>query len=315
MGHQLVKTDILLAVWQGEKYLPSLLQSLRDQTNPSFHVIYQDDGSRDSSIALLEEIAGLDSRFTAGLEQGLHLGAAGNFLSLLRQSRADYIFLCDQDDIWEAQKIERMQNIMQQEETVTGKETPLLIHSDCTLIDGEGKVTAPSFFRLQGWDPSATSLAQLLVQNNATGCTMMLNRALADLVIRHGRASDMFMHDWFIALTAAAFGKIVFLDQPLVRYRQHENNAIGASHASLLRRGSAALRKQEEAKARIALTYSHSRAFLSACDADLPAPARNLIKQYLATEKLPKIRRILEIRRLGCVMQSPITRIGQVFFG
>ena len=315
MGNHLVKIAVLLAAYEGEKFLPPLLDSLSAQTWSDFHVLYQDDGSADRTAEILREAAARDARFRAGEAQGQHLGAVGNFLSLLRQTDADVVFLCDQDDVWERDKLARLCAAMREEEARFGRETPLLIHSDCSLIDSEGRSIGPSFFRLQGWDPKAVTLAPLLVQNNATGCTMALNRALADLVRTHGRAETMFMHDWFIALTAAAFGHIRFVDQPLVRYRQHGGNTIGASRESLPRRAAAALHHRREARERIALTYRHTRAFQQAYGALLPPPAGKLVADYLATESLPKLRRIRAVRSLGCVMQSPVTRLGQLLFG
>ena len=310
-----MKTDVLLAVYQGEKYLPFLMNSLYRQTRQDFRILWQDDGSTDGTASYLSGLSSYNSRIVPGSQQNRHLGAAGNFLSLLRQSDADEIFLCDQDDMWEPEKIAVLSDALKKAQQSFGSETPLLIHSDCSLIDENGNLTGASFFRLQGWDPEAVTLPRLLVQNNATGCTMLLNRPLADLVRTYGRAENMFMHDWFIALSAASYGRIIFVDKPLVRYRQHNKNAIGASRASLFQRAGTALKNREEARSRIALTYSHSRSFMEAYGLFLPPAAKQLITDYLATETLPKFARILQIRKLGCVMQSPVTRIGQIFFG
>ena len=108
MGCHLVKTEVLLAACNGSRHLPELLDSLAAQTDPDFTVVMQDDGSEDDTPFLLREYSGRDSRFVFGKEQGQHLGAAGNFISLIRQSDADYVLLCDQDDIWEPFKIELM---------------------------------------------------------------------------------------------------------------------------------------------------------------------------------------------------------------
>ena len=81
------------------------------------------------------------------------------------------------------------------------------------------------------------------------------------------------MHDWFVALTAAAFGHIAFVDKPLTRYRQHGDNAIGASSRSLLVRGMDALHKRKDAKRRILLTYTHTAVFGRLYGEDLPPQA------------------------------------------
>jgi len=309
----MVKTTVLLAVCSGERFLPAQLSSLASQTRKDFTVLYQDDGSADGTANLLNDFSSLS--MVSGKEPGCHFGAAGNFFSLLRQSDSDLYFLCDQDDIWEPDKIETLLKAYEETMKTLSPDTPVLIHSDASLIDEHDHPIFPSFFALQGWDPSATDLPRLLVQNNATGCTMLLNRPLRDLVVSHGDPGKMFMHDWFIALTAAAFGKVIFVNQPLIRYRQHGDNAIGASTSSLLQRGIDALRNRDQAKARIRLTYTHAQSFLDAYGDALPDDAKNIVLRYLDTASMSKLSRVRAVRRGGYLMQSPVTRIGQMLFG
>lgn len=315
MGCDLVKTAVLLTAYNGSKHLPALLDSLMDQTDPDFSVLLQDDGSEDETVSLLTSLCEKDPRFSFGSEQGQHLGAAGNFLSLVRQSDADYVLMCDQDDLWEPDKIAVLKKAMNEMEAEYGADTPLLVHSDCSLISEEGEPIGDSFFRHQGWDPKAVTLAPLLVQNNVTGCTLIMNTPLRKLIASHARAKDLFMHDWFIALTAASFGKIRFVNQPLTRYRQHGDNTIGASSKNLIARGFSALTKRQEAKRRILLTYTHTKVFNKLYEGQLPTEAQEIVTSYLATQHMPKIKRVLTVRRLGCVMQSPVTRLGQLLFG
>ena len=310
-----MSTMILLAVCNGEKHLPALLDSLKAQNDGDFSVLVQDDGSSDGTAALLSELFRTDSRFIPGSESGRHLGAAGNFLSLIRQADADCCLLCDQDDVWEPEKIAVLKQALQNLEKECGSGTPLLVHSDCSLIDESGEKTGDSFFHHQGWDPGAVTLPRLLVQNNVTGCTLIMNRTLRDLIAAHAVAKDLFMHDWFIALTAASFGRIAFVDQPLTRYRQHEGNVIGASSRNLVARGLAALRNRQDAKRRILLTYTHTKVFRKIYGKELPADARNTVDTYLSTQRMRKLPRVLAVRRMGCVMQSPVTRLGQILFG
>ena len=310
-----MSTAVLLTAWNGEAWLPELLSSLQAQTDPDFVVRMQDDGSEDGTVSLLRDIADRDARFLFASEQGKHLGAAGNFISLIRQSKDDYVLLCDQDDIWEPEKIARLKEAMSDLEAQWGKDTPLMVHSDCSLISEEGEKLEDSFFRHQGWDPAAVTLPPLLVQNNVTGCTLIMNAPLRELVAGHARAKELFMHDWFIALTAASFGKIAFVNAPLTRYRQHGGNTIGASSKTLMARGLAAFGKRRDAKRRILLTYTHTKVFRQGYGDLLPADARSVIDGYLATQRMRKIPRILAVRKLGCVMQSRVTRLGQIFFG
>ena len=306
---------VLLAAYNGEAFLPAQLASLQAQEDADFSVLMQDDGSRDGTAALLAQTAGRDPRFRLGACPGQHLGAIGNFWNLLGQTDAPYTALCDQDDVWRPRRLALGLAAMAAAEAELPPDTPVLVHGDCRLMAEDGSVLKESFFAHQGWDPGAVTLAPLLVQNNVTGCTVLMNAALRRLALEIGKPERMFMHDWFLALIAAAFGRVVFLPEALVDYRQHGQNVQGASRKGLLARGMKALGAVEKAKARIALTYRHTAAFAEAAGDRLPAEARRLTEAYLATEKMPKLQRIRTVRELGCVMQSPVTRAGQVLFG
>lgn len=308
-------TTVLLATYNGARFLPCLLSSLQQQDITDFTVLMQDDGSTDATSALLQGIAAEDPRFTHAAENGHHFGSKGNFISLIRQCRSPYIALCDQDDQWEPDRLSRCLSAMHEAEARYGADTPLLIHSDARLVDEQGTPLQESFFRHQGWDPAAVTLPRLLVQNNVTGCTLLMNAALRDLVARYADPATMHMHDWFIALTAAAFGHIVFVDAPLVRYRQHDVNVMGASQDSQIHRGVKALSAWQKGKARIALTYTHTRAFRDAYGDALPADARQIVDRYLSTEAMCKPRRVIAVFRGGYTMQSPVTCLGQIVFG
>lgn len=313
MGLEVVrKIQVLLACFNGEKYLSQQLSSLFCQDDPAFSVLVQDDGSTDATVALLEAAG---QRLTLGRENGRHLGAVGNFISLMGQCTTDYAALCDQDDVWTASKLSRCRAAMEQAEARYGAETPLLVHSDARLVDGAGRILHGSFFSHQGWDGGAMALSRLLVQNNVTGCTLMMNAPLRRLVVQHAEPQSMYMHDWFIALTAAAFGHIIFIPEPLVDYRQHGVNVVGASRAGLLQRGAKALGQWQKGKARIELTYTNTRAFRTAYGNDLPNCARQVIDEYLATEAMGKLHRVATVQRKGYTMQSAMARLGQVLLG
>lgn len=307
--------SILLAAYEGERHLPAQLSSLQRQSYPNFRVYWQDDGSSDGTLRLLQEISAEDSRFLPGQTQRQHLGAIGNFLNLLTQDDAAYSALCDQDDDWHPDKLSRCMAAMHTAEEHFGPDTPLLVHHDCRVTDANGSPLHDSFFRHQGWDGAASTLPPLLVQNNVTGCTCVMNAALRRLVVSHAAPERLFMHDWFIALTAAAFGQIVFVNEPLVNYRQHDTNVMGASKAGLLRRGLNALHSPAKAKARIALTYQHAHVLRESFGDTLPPESREIIDRFIAIEALPKAQRIRALYQGGYLMQRPIARIGQIIFG
>ena len=307
--------SVLLAAYNGADYLPQQLATLRAQTGLDFRVLWQDDGSADATADVLLAAAQSDDRFRPGLHQGQRLGAAGNFLSLLRQDDAPYAALCDQDDLWQPDKLARCLAAMQEAEAACGADTPILVHHDCRVVSADSSVLHGSFFRHQGWDGGANALPQLLVQNNVTGCTVLMNAALRRLAVRYGDPETMFMHDWFLALTAASFGHVVFVHEPLVRYRQHGKNVLGASRRGLIARGIAALGALKRGRERILLTYRHAQAFRDAFGTAMPEEAARTVDAYLATQKQWKPVRVWAVQRGGYRMQSTVTRAGQIFFG
>jgi len=147
------------------------------------------------------------------------------FFKLLNYSTADFIMFCDQDDFWLPDKIEITLNKMRDLEKFF-PDMPLLVHSDLKVVDSSLKTIDESFWKYQKLNPKLKSLNNLLIQNNVTGCSVMINIKLKEVL--KTIPYNAIMHDWWIALVASAFGVIDYIDQPLILYRQHKGNDIGA---------------------------------------------------------------------------------------
>jgi glycosyltransferase involved in cell wall biosynthesis len=226
-GAKTPSVDVLLAVYNGERYLPLLLDSLLAQTIQGFRMVVSNNRSSDETRAVLERYR---ERFSSRLcvlpMPEAHLSAHANFARVTEAGDAPYVMYADADDVWHPDKIERTLQAMRAGERQYGPEVPLLVHSDLRVVDEELRCLAPSFWRYQFVDPRRTELRQLILQNCVTGCTTMLNRALFNL----GRPipADACVHDHWYALVASAFGRIVPISQPLIEYRQHGANVTGA---------------------------------------------------------------------------------------
>ena len=305
----MVSVTVLLATYNGLPYLREQLQSLKAQTVP-FRMLVQDDGSTDDTQKVLHAFAETQPDVVFGESQGNHLGPAANFLSLIRQASGP-VALCDQDDLWHAGKLENCLTALNRAEAQYGSSTPILVHSDLQVISEAGQVLHESFFAHQKWDPNAASLPRLLVQNNVTGCALMINEALRALVAEHAKPEHVFMHDWFLAQTAAAFGKIVFVPQPLVSYRQHGDNAIGASRTGIPGRLLRALAMPKAAKKRIQVNYTEAQSLLDSYGDSLPAEAQAILQAFLAIPRAWKPRRPFLLKKGGYLMQNRTLRIGQ----
>ncbi len=227
--------DVLLATYNGAKYLPAQLDSLLAQTHQNFRLLVSDDGSSDATMAILETYR---ARFGARLvlvpnaQRGM--GVVRNFENLMAASLHDgvaaWVAFSDQDDVWLPLKIELcLQEIMRMEQE-GGAGLPCLVHSDLTVVDEHLNVISESFARYQRMDPWQCSPLSLLSVNQVTGCTMMVNRTLLQMALP--LPHETIMHDWWCGLVSGS-GRRRFVSTPLILYRQHGANQVGAKDRSL----------------------------------------------------------------------------------
>lgn len=226
---------VLLPVYNGQRFLVQQVESILNQAGVGTHLVCRDDGSSDGSSRVLHDLRlRWPGRITV-LEDDLgNLGASGNFSCLMRQAldlepsglgRANYIALSDQDDVWHPDKLAiGLAAIRSLEQQRPG--TPALVHSDLRVIEEDGREIAPSMARYQGLRPDLSSLSAQLLSNTLTGCTSLMNRTLLEKALPV--PPEAIMHDWWLSLVASALGSRRYLDQPLIDYRQHAANAIGA---------------------------------------------------------------------------------------
>ena len=232
----LPRLAILLSTYNGEEFLDEQLDSILDQSVKDIVIVVRDDGSSDETTAVLARYEKkYFEKFCLLPSDNQNLGAKGSFACLMRYvlenkqalglDRA-YMMFADQDDIWVPQKAEyEFQRLLQIERRESSL-IPALVHSDLEVIDRHGKCIAESFIVYQGLKIDRGNLVNLALSNLVTGCTAVINEELANKALPI--PNDAIMHDWWLAVTAAAFGAREYIDQPLVRYRQHDANAIGA---------------------------------------------------------------------------------------
>lgn len=219
--------DILLATYNGEKYFSQQIQSILAQTHSSFRILIRDDHSTDNTRQLIQQWKQNDPERIIIIEDFKRLGVKGNFSALMEHSTAPYIMFCDQDDIWDPNKIARTLACLKNLEVEKGTRCPILVHTDLRVVDQKLQPIHSSFWKYSNLNPyKFQSLNRLLVENVVTGCTVMINRPLLDLAWPIPK--DCIMHDWWLALTAAAFGKIGLVQEATLSYRQHGANTVGA---------------------------------------------------------------------------------------
>lgn len=230
------KLAILLATYNGEKYITELLESLLSQTYEDFTVYIHDDGSTDGTREIIKEWSlKYPAKFVrlGGDPVG---GAKQHFLWMLSQMiDADYYMFCDQDDVWHPNKVAHTMTAikaMREPDCAGMDECPRLVFSDMYVTDDKLNVTSSSFLKTIGREGQRRSFSQVVIDNPAAGCTICFNKALRDIVVK---ASDIDinnipMHDAYLLVLADIYGETAFIDEPLVFYRQTGCNEMGAKH-------------------------------------------------------------------------------------
>jgi rhamnosyltransferase len=221
--------SIVLASFDGASYLSVQLDSLVTQNESQWRLLIRDDGSTDHTLNIIQDYQQKDNRIhLLDQTQGVSGSALANFSTLLTNAfdqGAEYIFCCDQDDVWEPSKLELMLARLKQLE---GKDkAPSLIHHDLTVVNESLEPIAESFIKMMQLIPSDEQNPQRLIsRNEVTGCAMACNRALLEIALPI--SNQAVMHDWWLALCAGYFGRLAFMPDKLVKYRQHNANTIGA---------------------------------------------------------------------------------------
>ena len=221
-------TEILLAAYNGEKYLRAQLDSILAQTLSDWHLTVSDDGSSDATPSILDEYAARFPRQIRRVFPPRRFGSAKeHFFWLMRQSDADYLLFSDQDDVWHPDKLQLFTQSLQAAERESGKDTPVLVFSDLRPVDEELRPIAESLAEYQNMNVAEPDWRGILLSNVVTGCACGVNRALA-LLAAPPETDGIIMHDWWLAAVAARFGRLVFLPERTVDYRQHGDNSVGA---------------------------------------------------------------------------------------
>lgn len=221
------KVDILLATYNGEKYLKEQIESILNQTYQNIQIIISDDCSQDSTREILRQYEKNDK--IKVFYQEKNLGYVKNFEFLLKQVENDIYFLSDQDDVWEKEKVEKTIEKMQ-------KENLDLVFGDLEVVDENLNTICESYNKYMHLDRKIKKYLKnyrlQYIYNCMTGCTMASKKEWLDKILPLPTNSKYMIHDYWIGLIIALDGKVGYLDKPYILYRQHGNNQVGISKAS-----------------------------------------------------------------------------------
>lgn len=221
--------NVMLSTYNGEKYLKEQLDSVLNQEKVIVRLYIRDDGSSDDTIKILQEY---QSRFpNIYLFEEQNLGCINSFLRLIYLTNSDsehgdYFAFCDQDDIWDKDKlIEGIQMLKEYDDI------PALYCSNLKVVDHH-----LNFIRYMNSTNAKPDKNTCLLTNIATGCTCIMNRKLVNLHTKRTNLEFIIMHDWWFYCLASFYGKVIYDKRAFINYRQHQKNVFGARTTSHLKR-------------------------------------------------------------------------------
>ena len=212
--------SVCLASYNGERFIEDQLTSVLAQLQDGDEVIVSDDASQDRTVELVEAMA--DPRVRL-LRNDASVGVVKNFERALRIARHDYIFLCDQDDVWLPGKVQRMADALQQ---------AVMVVSDCRVVDENLQTLHPSFFALRGSRPG---ILHNLWRNAYLGCCIAMRASVLQRALP--LPAVIPMHDMWLGLVAQTLGEVRFLPEVLSMYRRHGHAASEGAGVSSSSRG------------------------------------------------------------------------------
>lgn len=306
------KVDIVMSVFNGERFLQQQLDSIKNQTFTDWKLIVRNNGSTDNTNNILQSF----SKSCPGKVEIIEAELTEQFIPVsfgdaLLRSTAPYVMFSDGDDVWMDDKIEVTLNAMLKMQTRQKRGTPLLIHTDLVLVDSNLKVLSDSMWRSQGLDPERKRLNQVIMHSNACGNTFMFNSELRELVLPI--PAGCIMHDHWTTNIAAIFGQIGTLKRSTIKYRQHQGNACGAETLNIFN----IIKKFSQIptiKKRIKEKYLFAQLLLERFGSRLNPEYINLLDSFA---KFPKhnwlLRRILLVKH-SLFMNSIVRNIGLFIF-
>lgn len=270
---------VLMSTYNGAAHLREQVDSVLGQVGCDVRLLARDDGSRDESVRILEEYALRDARVSVCAEE--NLGVVASFHSLLLRAGGDcgYVAFCDQDDVWFEDKLARATARL----APLGDE-PAMYCSRLALVDATLRPLGLSPLAVRG-----PAFENALVENIATGCTVVLNRSARTLLLELLAEQDVRMHDWWAYLVLSAFGRVIYDEEPTIQYRQHGGNVVGAAT------GLARWRQRIDrfrSGAHRSLTSAQAAAFAARCADRLPERHRRVLHSFVSAARGGLARRL-----------------------
>jgi glycosyltransferase involved in cell wall biosynthesis len=297
-----------MATYNGEKYVREQIESILVSNYQDLELYIYDDGSKDDTVSILREYEGRYPDQVHVSQNESNRGHLMNFMQALSATTADYVMFSDQDDVWNPGKAAITLKRMKHMEAQLDKETPVAVFTDAIVVDQDLAIVNRSFFCSGHLNPYRTDLPHLLMENKLIGCTVMVNAALRRVLLSRPLPQKARFHDWWIALIAAAYGKIGYVREGTLLYRQHGGNVVGnTGFASYVKDRMIGLQRQREA---LVALYQQAEEFLELYGDTLSEKNREIFHSFATLPEKNFIERRVTILHYGFLKTGIVRNIG-----
>lgn len=302
--------SVLLASYNGEKYIRDQLESILNQTFSDLSIVISDDLSTDGTPAIIREYEEQYPDRVRSLRNIERSGnAQNNFFRLLKLVSDEYIMLCDQDDVWLPDKVEVTLREMKKLEAEWGEGLPLLVHGDLSVTDKEGGILHKSMAEYQKIAVHDNRFSHYLVENNITGNTVMVNKAFLGFLADVPR--ECVMHDWWLGLLASCFGRISYIDRPLVLYRQHGENQMGSKSGK--EQYAERIRNRDGIRENYRKMFVQAQMFLKLYGNAMSSEQRAVLEHFIELPGKSRAEKIYTVWKYKLMKSTLIRTLGQMF--
>jgi glycosyltransferase involved in cell wall biosynthesis len=297
-----------MTTYNGEQYVSEQIESILASSYQDIELLIHDDGSTDNTMPILYSYETQYPEKVHIFRNETNLGLVMNFMHGLARTTADYIMFSDQDDVWKNNKAAVTLKRMRHMEAQLGKDTPLAVFTDAVVVDQDLNTLNPSFFCSGHLNPCRTDLPHLLMENKLIGCTVMVNAALRKVLQSKPLPQKARYHDWWLALIAASFGKIGFVKEGTLLYRQHGGNVVGdIGFSAYIRNRVSNLQRQKEA---LDALYQQAEEFLSLYGDTLSEKNREILQHFADLQKYNFFERRIALLHYGFLKTGVLRNIG-----
>ncbi|MDD4371350.1 MAG: glycosyltransferase family 2 protein [Anaerostipes sp.] len=308
---------ILLATCNAETYLKAQLESIGAQSYENWNLVIGDNNSTDQTLDIIqsfeEKYPGQVSVVSMNSEID---GVVGIFVHLIQDSHGPYFMFCDQDDVWKPDKIYLSLQKMEALEERYGKGTPILVHSDLSVVNENLEMIAESYFQYANI-PKRISLNQLVIQNSTVDCTIMINRSLQNFFLQSLPVNKILSHGYWSALIARVFGKIGFVNEPTMYHRRHDEDESSYDLLGNIKQLPQQIRGQKaDYHRKVIQTMEQVQAFTSTYKDELKGnQGIDLLKSYGDLYYKGKVRRIFFYRNHKVWKEGNLRKVIQWLWG